>query len=237
MSYLTWIEDFNSKISGIGRAIDNFITIAQKIHDVMNEQTVFECLGEKFGKWGWGFPLSMNLEDIAKLIDITNQDCFDEEMIRYFESNLKEIIYNIEQSTIDQYLKDMFRQSYEAFSLGLLHPALTSITAIADGILFDSNEDWDKKNTKFIERAKALEKRQKYDDPSYYLNITQMKSIRTFTEVCMKYVPFTEDEPNMYNRHWLIHGTTRRTLSKREYFQVLSWVDSLTSLLFSNDSK
>lgn len=42
---------------------------------------------------------------------------------------------------------------------------------------------------------------------------------------------FDKSEPDNLNRHWVMHGRTRRTYTRYDFLKVLLWLDALLFLL------
>lgn len=239
MAYLDWIKNLNKISESIGNTLrifnDSISAVANIVTDIaniFNNPDNWIAFGEMFGEQGWTIPRSATTNDIVEMFDMLDEnryDDFDTKMIMLFDDDFEEIIAGIDNSNIDIYYKGVFKQSYQAFSQDLFHPALTSLTAIADGLLADAVQE---NKIKFYVRINTLENNLNLSD---FISIAELASVKKSVEIWAASSENFKEEPNNYNRHWLMHGRTRRCLGKKDYYQLLSFVDTLIGLAFNNE--
>ena len=231
------ITEFHSKLN---ESLDSFmITSGLKHFSSANIKDLnaddFKQIGEHVGENGWVVPadfLSMPFGLIQKIYSKINKNDLDEAMTKYFEQNIAEIMQKFENTTLDNHTKELLLQSYGAFNTGFFHPAITSLTAIADGLLDESLKDWDCTKTQFIVRADKLNDEQEHIGYTGLYNFVVMVSLQKFTETYMQDARFNKPEPNIYNRHWVMHGRGKRPLTKKDYFQIFSFINALIFIFF-----
>ena len=149
----------------------------------------------------------------------------------YFNNNEKNIIMLIERcesaNEIMPY-KDLYAQIIDAYQKRHYHLACIGMFSLLDGVLADVSEMISATN--FKQRINAIEK--KIDD-KIDLNDVDRKTLCIYTsteqikESMFGRSDFEAAEPDNLNRHWLIHGRTRKAYSKYDFLKITLWLDAI----------
>ena len=239
----TWIKNFSDallpfssyspiNLDALIKPLEYFV---ERIK-ALNLPQFWSEVGTKLGERGWvlssrRFTLD-NIMSLIELLDAADYVKFNDELVEYYTKYIDEIVQGIQCSTVDSYHKKALYESVTAFKQGLFHPAFTSLTAIIEGVLVDATPTLRKGQTNLDKRIEDLEASLSSDKTTKaidFMNISAMKKImETFAEsLC-----FGKEEPQNCNRHWLLHGRTRRQLEEKEYYQLLSFLEGLIELAF-----
>jgi len=189
----------------------------------------WEAIGKAYGARGWATPVDYAGTKRDEWIKIKDDVAFDDAVAHHFHDGIQITRFD-DAMLLDDITKDFFKQSFKAAEAELYHPALTSLTAIFDGLLaivaqkvgYDKN----KNTTKFIKRAEALSKNSANDDFAY--TYSRLVSLETFVKDWAVNKDFNDpinDSP--FNRNWLMHGRTREQVDLINYLKLLSFVDVL----------
>ena len=125
---------------------------------------------------------------------------------------------------------ELFSQTISAYQATHYHLACLGMLAMVDGALSDVSEN---KKTSYRVRLQEIEK--KIAD-KFELNDLEKKlmciyvSMDSFEESIFKNSDFTKDEPEDLNRHWMIHGRTRREYTELDFIKIILWLDAIIFL-------
>ena len=102
--------------------------------------------------------------------------------------------------------------------------------SIVDGLLSEVSEN---QNTGFKSRMEQIEK--KISD-KFELTDLEKKllciyvALDNFEESIFNFSDFSKKEPDGLNRHWLVHGRTRREYTKLDFIKTILWLDAIIFL-------
>ncbi len=175
------------------------------------------------------FTDDLNLDFAKEIYDSVNID----ELIKkyYFDNNEQNITSLIERcgflSELTNY-KELYLQTIEAYNKKHYHLACIGMFSILDGVLADVSEI---NNTNFKQRIEAIENKIKNE---VELNEVDRKTLCIYTAIekientLFAFSDFLQPEPNSLNRHWLLHGRTRREYTNYDFLKILLWVDGIS---------
>ncbi len=128
--------------------------------------------------------------------------------------------------------KALFEQSINAFNNGDTDLAVVGVVATIDGALEVLSDN--PKVTSIFKRAKALldkienaddeeilAKLENYDTSIIILTRTFEKTLETFTT---NQYPFSGPEPKFLNRHWIMHGRSKRRKTKLDCIKLINFL-------------
>ena len=175
-------------------------------------------------------------EDLTteQITAINKNDNADEIVECYFFSNngqhINDVISRCQiyvQSTV---YAELFAQIIAAYEASHFHLACIGMFSIVDGVLADFSEN---PKTNYKSRIEDIQK--KIDDNLELNDLDKktlciMRTITSFEEYIFKSHPFSENEPDGLNRHWVIHGRTRRMYNRMDFLKILLWLDAIAFL-------
>lgn len=151
----------------------------------------------------------------------------------YTQNNNHEINVIIErckQAKLLSPYSSLFSQVLTAYKHKHYHLACLGMLAIVDGALSDVSEN---KKTNYKVRFEEIEK--KISD-KFELSDLEKKficiciALDHFEESIFKHSNFSKNEPNNLNRHWMIHGRTRREYTNLDFVKIILWLDAIVFL-------
>lgn len=166
--------------------------------------------------------LSQRIIMAENVDDLIFQYYFDGEPPR-----INRIIENCQQSSKTLPYRILLEETIAAYRAGHFHLSCVGMFAIVDGILSDFTESQD---TSFKKRMLRIE--QKFDN-NLHLDDMDKKTIciyhsmTSFEDSIFKNSGFKGSEPETLNRHWVIHGKTRRQYTQYDFLKILLWLDAV----------
>lgn len=157
-----------------------------------------------------------------------------EAMSRYYfgddEKNMKRLIHRCENSEYIQEYSDLFDQIIKAYDRNDYLLACIGLFSLIDGLLADCSGI---NSTGFKNRLNNIsEKFAEYAE----LNEIDRKTLciynafNKFEKSVFKSSDFAKEEPKEVNRHWDVHGRTRRKHTQIDFLKVLLWLDAIIYL-------
>ena len=143
---------------------------------------------------------------------------------------INRVIYRCQCAKQTSVYSELLSQTISAYQLEHYHLACLGMLAIVDGALSDVTEN---KKTSYKIRLQEIEK--KIAD-KFELNDLEKKLIciyvamEKFEESIFKNSDFAKAEPDALNRHWVVHGRTRREYTKFDFIKILLWLDAIIFL-------
>lgn len=129
----------------------------------------------------------------------------------------------------------LFFQTIEAYKLGHYHLACVGLFSVIDGILADVTNMINATN--FKRRIEAVN--EKFDAKIELNDIDRRTlciydSVNIIKDSIFGGSDFSKAEPSGINRHWVMHGRTRRIYTRCDFLKVLLLLDAII-FLSSND--
>lgn len=150
---------------------------------------------------------------------------------------INELIAHCEQSMLIKPYATLFSQIISAYSAGYYHLVCVGLFSLADGVLSDFTEI---PGTQYKKRIAAIE--QKMDNK---LELDDMdkktlcihQTITAFEESIFKdNYSFTNENADL-NRHWVMHGRSRRAYTRYDCLKILLWLDAIVFLSAKIETK
>ena len=104
--------------------------------------------------------------------------------------------------------------------------ACISLFSLIDGVLADVSEQT---TTNFKRRLDAVKEKMGSERKLSEIDRKTLCIYKSFdTSIFRDYYNFSDQEPQIVNRHWDLHGRTHREHSKMDFLKVLLWLDAIT---------
>lgn len=213
-----------------GKIIDQYFAPIKQLYESIEKlQPIFECIATLAAISKTAKKLSENQFVVVTPIPqeaVRNSEVMDADALA--EKYLTEVErVNITVDACGVIGNCVFQQALDAFNNNLYNLAILGFTAVLDRILSECSELF--KNVKIESRSKAIiqkveEKGDIYLDElegkDYLLFITYPMALKSFGEDS----DFCSDEPDMLNRHWIMHGRTTKKYSRLDCVKVLNMI-------------
>jgi hypothetical protein len=213
----SWYERNAETITAYIEAFSGFATWITAVQKMVDNQIVFTD------------DLTIKL---AKTIN--DSDDVNAAVLQYYSSNneqrINELIHRCERTKHIKEQSIMYSQIITAYTQGLYQLACTGLFSLLDGVLSDVSG---LELTSFKKRLEVIEHKigQKIDLSDIdrkiicvYISITKCKA--SF----FGHSDFSQSETDSLNRHWVMHGRTRRTYTQLDFIKVLLWLDAIVFL-------
>ena len=118
----------------------------------------------------------------------------------------------------------LFKQAMDAFECGSNDLALLGFLSVTDGLLTDISENV---TTSIYKRASPiLEKLENSEslENSEYAELALLITFRDTMESLSANSDFTQKEPMNLNRHWIMHGRSRRRKTKLDCVKMIRFI-------------
>ena len=249
-------DDMNYYVSGIKKVVDEATEIANTMRDFVQKiqgilrpiteavaqyQSVFSGAIQTLSKASsilnairrlgtaqfvcWEYMSSSFVDEIvsSENINKTLREHFVKEKFRTVNDTIQRCK---EYSLMKRHLR-VFNQSVEAFQTGNTDLAVIGFTSIIDGLLSDASGS---QATSFVKRVSTimgkLENNEDVDSDEYAL-LTLMLTFEKAMNLFANHSNFTEKEPKELNRHWIMHGRTRRKKTKLDCIKLINMIQGI----------
>lgn len=185
-------------------------------------------IAETIGEFGWSIPMSMGLSKIDSLKDFG----LNEESINIFfekfydDKQLKYSSKHILKSNINEHLKSVFVECIDIFNMGKYTASTTTLLTVLEGVLSDFGDDQTDIRMKRICRFQM----DKTKADKKIINHLIWVSIYKFIDELYSKSKFNQNEPGQINRHWILHGRTKRELDKIDAIRIVNAIHSLITI-------
>lgn len=210
--------DFNKFLNSINNLSPELQYLSQ-----IDGETLFKehCKnGRSFGERGWTIPLNSAPSTIALLLRIQNDEEFNKKVAGYIEEDLDKNCIMIRESNIPNYFKNIFEEAHVAMKNNLLFPSITAMTSLCEGMMaFITRTEY----TSWIKQIDNTKRELEAISLESSIQLVIYSSIETFIkEYFADYSDFEKQEPFKLNRHWLMHGRTRRNITIYDYYKLFN---------------
>ena len=182
---------------------------------------------EKLVKEGWTLPAELPITAVNALgnTDILDDvNSFMEQFYAYDDyRNMKAMLKEIQESKIKEGLKKLVNECWSAFNSKMYAICATSLLSVIEGILSEFSDD--KQDVRMMKVC------QKHVDSFPSDGSTIMKhvwiSYNQFIRNLYQKSDFTANEPDIINRHWLLHGRSDFEVEEIECMKLFNAIHSL----------
>lgn len=182
---------------------------------------------EKLVKEGWTLPAELPITAVNALgnTDILDDvNSFMEQFYAYDDyRNMKAMLKGIQESKIKEGLKKLVNECWNAFNSKMYAICATSLLSVIEGILSEFSDD--KQDVRMMKVC------QKHVDSFPSDGSTIMKhvwiSYNQFIRNLYQKSDFTANEPDIINRHWLLHGRSDFEVEEIECMKLFNAIHSL----------
>lgn len=182
---------------------------------------------EKLVKEGWTLPAELPISAVNALgnTDILDDvNSFMEQFYAYDDyRNMKAMLKGIQESKIKEGLKKLVNECWNAFNSKMYAICATSLLSVIEGILSEFSDD--KQDVRMMKVC------QKHVDSFPSDGSTIMKhvwiSYNQFIRNLYQKSDFTANEPDIINRHWLLHGRSDFEVEEIECMKLFNAIHSL----------
>lgn len=169
--------------------------------------------------------MAQKLSQIDDVDTIVKQYYFDGEPPR-----IEEVIVRCKQSTQLMPYSKLLSEVFSAYSVEHFHLACIGLFSIVDGVLSDFTQI---SGTHYRKRITAIEEKMDNQlalDDMDKKTLCIHKTISSFEDSIFKDNYSFVNEPDELNRHWVMHGRSRRTYTKFDCLKILLWLDAIVFL-------
>jgi hypothetical protein len=199
----------------------NIATIVAPLAEYTKVLSAIKLLGEnQFVFWDYiskDFALGLlQAEDV--------NDFMLEYYIRNDSKKYKETIQACKSNKLIKPYKKLFSQSISAYNRNQYHLAIMGLLSIVDGLLSDISE---KSGTHIESRAKAITDKLSDNIELSNDDFSIWFLYSTFTDIIKSIgasAPFYGEEPELLNRHWIMHGRTKKKISQLDYIKIINFI-------------
>lgn len=151
------------------------------------------------------------------------------------EQHIKNVIRRCDTARQLKEYHNLFLETTDAYSRRHYHLACMGLFAIADGLMADISRMKD--STSFEKRIKSIEQKMAdkieldtIDRRTFFIHLQFDSLGDKLSNSVFGFSDFTKDEPDVLNRHWLLHGRTHKSYSRYDFLKILLWIDQLVFL-------
>lgn len=242
----SYYEVFKKVINGTTQFFQSFANVLEACHNwyQKNEETIsiYLSIFAEFEIWSFAyqelaenqivFTDDLNMGLARAIYNSPDVNIIVQEY--YFgnhEEKMTHLIERCEEASQMSEYKVLYDQTVDAYKRGHYHLACVGVFTIVDGVLADVSDMI--AETSFKRRIMVIE--QKLGN-KVELNDVDRKTLCIFTAVdslqnsIFGNSRFSEDEPTSLNRHWIIHGRTRKTYTQYDFLKILLCLDAIIFL-------
>lgn len=151
------------------------------------------------------------------------------------EQHIKNVIRRCDAARQLQEYHNLFAEITDAYNRQHYQLASMGLFAIADGLMTDISSM--KESTSFKWRIRSIEKKMSdkveldnIDRRTFFMQVQFDSLGDKLSNSVFGDSDFTKDEPDVLNRHWLLHGRTHKSYSRYDFLKILLWIDQLVFL-------
>ena len=240
-------EEYNlfEGLPGIIEGLKVFVEGVKKLHLWYHENIdVISSYLSSFAEFAvWSMAVDKLIENQFVFTDDLDQNLAheineganaNEAMSRYYfgddKKNMKRLIQRCKNSKCIQEYRDLFDQIINAYNRDDYLLACIGLFSLIDGLLADCSGI---NSTGFQKRLNNIS--EKFEEKAE-LNEIDRKTLciynafKKFDSSVFKSSDFDKEEPKEVNRHWDVHGRTRREHTQIDFLKVLLWLDAIIYL-------
>lgn len=194
---------------------------------IINQE--YRTIAEGIGKHGWTIPMSMGLSTLDKLnkkdIDTETYDMFFSD---YYTSRVFQMmVKHVNASQIVASKIKLFNECVDSYQEGKYSLCVTALLTILEGILVNFA---DKKNkTKMLDVCKGNMDRT--ENEKKLIRHLIWISFYNFIDNLYKSSNFEGNEPDVINRHWILHGRTETEWKSQDCLRLFNAIYTLVTMM------
>lgn len=223
----SWVENLNNIISNIGNTT---LQMQQVIEDTIanteriQKSPIFQR--RRIGALNWVLPIQ-----VRQLNELEESSNLDEDIEKiYFDDDaklFKEMVTTISSSKYMKRRQEIFDEAVSAYNMGMYKVSCSALAPMVEWLLIDEE---DKTSITIKHMNKKLQNKFSevgINQPCVHILFAFNEFINNYIE----YVPFDKKEPELLNRHWLMHGRMTRPITKYHCLQLISALYAIVELL------
>lgn len=229
-------------MQGIIRGIEAFAVALEKAHTwYQNNAENISMYLRAFADFGvWSVATDRLIENQIVFTDdlpqdlaqeIYNDSDIEEVVCSYYfgnnEFNMERVISRCQQNEQVQKYAELYDQIISAYRINHYLIACIGLFSLIDGVLADVSEQT---TTNFKHRLDVVKEKMGSEKKLSEIDRKTLciyKAFKSFDTSIFSYSKFSEQEPQIVNRHWDLHGRTHREHSKMDFLKVLLWLDAI----------
>lgn len=218
-SFVNWANENQDSINRYFVAFGNLLQWQSAVNKLSEKQIVFTDV------WTKDLIERVNAAETAEKF-----------ILEYYTENenvrLQSLITRCGKAKQVSEYKKLYPQIVIAAEMGCYHLACLGMFTLEDGILSDITGD--AKSTSFQKRIKQLENKINEKLPLSDVDLqtwTIIVSFERFEDTAFGSSDFNRVEPEYMNRHWTLHGRSRREYTKADYIKMLLSLDALVFMV------
>lgn len=205
------LAEFQKNIATIIAPLAEYAEIISAVNLLGNNQFVF-----------WDYISKDFASQILQSEDINGL------MLEYYTSNesrqIKETIQACKSNKLIKPYTKLFSQSISAYNRKHYHLAIMGLLGVIDGLLSDISK---KPGTHIKSRAKAITDKLSDDIELSQEDFSVLILYLTFNNIVNSIgttAPFDCEEPELLNRHWIMHGRTKKKISQLDCIKIINFI-------------
>lgn len=217
--------EFQKRVTEITRPLaefqKNIATLVAPLAEYAKIASAAELLGKnQFVFWDYiskDFALEiLQSEDINGLML--------EHYTRNESTQIKETIQACKSNKLIKLYTRLFSQSIFAYNHKQYHLAIMGLLGVVDGLLSDISK---KTGTHIESRAKAITDKLSDDIELSQEDFSVWFLYSSFMDIVKGIgatAPFDGEEPKLLNRHWIMHGRTKKKISQLDCIKIINFI-------------
>ena len=215
------VNAFFNNISSFAKRFKEAIENAAPV--ILSMDTLTKLGESQFVYWNYFDSEFMKLISFSDNVNKTLREIHEKSKYKEMDKTM-ELCYN--HILISPY-KKIFSQSENAYRQKYYDLSLVGFLSIIDGLLSDVS--CSAKLTSIFKRGECILKKLRKEKLSSFRNeelayVTLMFTFKSTMESLSTNVPFTEKEPKNLNRHWIMHGRSRRRKTKLDCLKLVNFI-------------
>lgn len=205
------LADFQKNIAAIIAPLAEYTKVLSAIRILGKNQLVF-----------WNYMSKDFIVEILQSKDVNNL------MLLYYTKNeslqIKETIQECKYNILIKPYAKLFAQSISAYNRRQYHLSIMGLLGVVDGLLSDMSG---KSGTHIESRAKAITDKLNDDIELSQEDFSVWFLYSTFTDIVESIgasAPFDGPEPKPLNRHWIMHGRTKKKISQLDCIKMINFI-------------
>ncbi len=191
-------------------------------------QSEYQSLVEAVACNGWTIPLNIDIRRFDELKRcVSSDEQINQFFVKYYEGRELRYIYRKSRSELPEGAqRQTFDECFESYQAGKYTICRTALTTVLEGMISEFNND--PRDVRVMHVCDAQAKREQADGK----NIKSMcwLSMYAFTKKFYEKSDFSQQEPEIMNRHWIEHGRTERIDDGTDCLKLFNAISTMTHI-------